>query len=216
MSWISSVSDSQDEILKGIIALHCPDGFDLDPTYSKGAFYKNIPEPRYKSDSVPLADDVMECDCRDLPFSSGELNSIIFDPPFVAAIPTGNSKRGIIRERFGYYRNVQGELWELYRASLKEFYRILKYNGVLVVKSQDTIDSGKQCLSHIEIINYAYRIGFYPIDIFILIARSRLRGSSWRNQQHARKYHSYFLVFKKRPPKVCYTKNYEEKKYGDS
>ena len=38
---IKSISYSQEEILKWIIRLYCPDGFDLDPTYSKGVFYKN-------------------------------------------------------------------------------------------------------------------------------------------------------------------------------
>lgn len=206
---VRSVSGSQDEILQGIIQLYCPNGFDLDPTYSKGNFYKNIPQPRYKADISPQFEDVMECDCRSLPFEDSELGSIIFDPPFVAAMPTGRGKSGIIRDRFGYYKNVQNELWSFYHQALREFYRILRANGILVVKSQDTIDSSKQYLSHVEVTNYAYHLGFYPVDLFILTAKSRLIGSSWKTQQHARKYHSYFLVFKKCKPPVRYVPNYE-------
>jgi len=75
--------------------------------------------------------------------------------------------RTIIKEGFGYYKNVP-ILWRFYRDSLDEFYRILKPEGILVFKCQDTIENGCQYLSHIEIVNYAYSIGLYPLDLFIL------------------------------------------------
>lgn len=205
MDIVKSVSEPQGEILNNIIRLYCPEGFDIDPTYSKGNFYNDVPEPKYKFDLEPQTDDTKQCDCRSLPFNNSSLGSVVFDPPFVAAIPTGKGKPGIIRERFGYFRNVEGELWRFYRESLDEFQRILKPDGILVFKCQDTIDSGKQCLSHIEIINYGYIIGFYPLDIFILVAKNRLIGSSWKTQQHSRKYHGYFVVFRKSKRLVHYT-----------
>lgn len=84
---IKSISYNQEEIIKWIIALYCPNGIELDPTYSKGNFYKNIPEPKYKFDLFPQNDDVVRADCRELPVKSGSIQSIMFDPPFVAAIP---------------------------------------------------------------------------------------------------------------------------------
>ena len=39
---IKSISYEQDEILQWIIDLYCHNGFQLDPTYSKGNFYKTI------------------------------------------------------------------------------------------------------------------------------------------------------------------------------
>ena len=85
--FVKSISYSQDEILKWIIQLYCPNGFDLDPTYSKGVFYKNIPEPRLKFDLNPQIEGVQQANCTDLPVESGSLQSIVFDPPFVAADP---------------------------------------------------------------------------------------------------------------------------------
>lgn len=205
MFLIETVSESQTEILNNIIKLYCPEGFDLDPTYSTGVFYKSVPEPRLKYDIAPQKAGVVQADCRDLPLDDHSLGSIVFDPPFIAAIPTGKGKRGIIRERFGYFRNIDKELWAFYRQSLDEFYRILKPQGILVFKCQDTIDSGKQCLSHAEIIYHACKIGFYPIDLFVLLARSVLISPNMLNQQHARKSHCYFLVFKKAGCKVNYS-----------
>ena len=60
--------------------------------------------------------------------------------------------------------------------------------GVLVFKCQDKVSSGKQ---------WAIARGFEVLDLFILLARSRLVANWQRNQKHARKFHSYFWVFRK-------------------
>ena len=201
---IKSISFDQEEIIKWIIKLYCPDGFDLDPTYSKGNFYKNIPRPKLMFDINPVNDEIKKADCTCLPLEDGSLNSIMFDPLFVAAIPKKDTT-GIITNRFGFYRNIQQDLWGMYHKALKEFYRILKKEGVLVFKCQDTIDSCKQYLSHVEIINVAVKLGFYPKDLFILLAKNRIIGATHYKQQHARKYHSYFIVFVKEECSVKYS-----------
>lgn len=203
-SIIKTISYSQDEILGWIIRLYCPDGFDLDPTYSTGNFYKKIPQPRLKFDIKPKSSDVRYADCRDLPIESESINTIIFDPPFVAAIPKREAN-GIITSRFGYYANIQHKLWGMYHDALREFYRILKDDGVLVIKCQDAIDAGKQYLSHVEIINCALILGFYPIDLFILLAKNRIIGRHHWDQKHARKFHSYFVIFIKKQCPVQYS-----------
>ena len=201
---IQTTSYDQDYILESIIQLYCPSGFDIDPTYSTGNFYKNIPKPKLKFDINPKIEGVEQADCRNLPLDNASVNSIMFDPPFVGG-SRKNGKPGIIKERFGYYRNVQHELWGMYRSALEEFHRILRPDGVLVFKCQDTIESSKQYLSHVEIINYAIHLGFYPKDIFILLAKNRIISPNQYKQQHARKFHSYFLVFLKTPSKVKYS-----------
>lgn len=70
----------------------------------------------------------------------------MFDPPFLAT--TGPSLRknddsNIIAKRFGTYKN-EIELHQMYFDSMKEFYRILKPGGILIVKCQDKVSSGKQ------------------------------------------------------------------------
>lgn len=199
---IKSVSYSQYEILNNIIRLYCPDGFECDPTYSKGNFYKAIPEPKYKYDLQPQVDGVIASDCRSLPLSDSSIKSIIFDPPFIGA-SVNKGKPGIIKSRFGYYKNIP-MLWAMYVDALKEFYRVLVVGGVLVFKCQDTIESSKQYLSSFKIIYEALSIGFYPKDMFILCAKNRLVSPSQMRQQHARKFHSYFLVFIRTTCKVDY------------
>ena len=43
----------------------------------------------------------------------------------------------------------------------------------------------------------AESIGFDTLDEFILLAKNRLVSGKIKQQQHARSFHSYFLVFKK-------------------
>ncbi len=204
---IKSISYSQDEILKNIIKLHCPAGFELDPTYSVGNFYKKIKQPKYKFDINPVKKGVVAADSALLPVKSETINSIMFDPPFLATrgnVKDSIAKSNIIIKRFGYYNNMKS-LWEYYRQSLNEFHRILKDAGVIVFKMQDSISSGKQYLSHLEMINQAINIGFYPKDIFVLLSKNVILSPKHNRQQHARKFHSYFVVLIKEKNKVNYS-----------
>lgn len=192
---IRSISFDEHEILQWIIELHSPAGFELDPTYSIGNFYKSgIPQPKYKFDITPSAPGVIQADVSHLPIKPNSINSIMFDPPFLVAMPTTLKKKGsnIMIKRFSFYKKIP-DLWKMYQNALKEFYRILLTGAVLVFKCQDTIDSGHQYLSHVKIINMAEKMGFYTKDLFILCAYKRI--ISQNKQFHARKYHSYFIVF---------------------
>lgn len=193
---IKSVSDNQYQIIKDILALYCPNGIDLDPTYSKGNFYKQIEKPRFKSDLYPQSDDVIKSDAANLWLENESIQTIMFDPPFVAG-HTKEKPTGIIGERFHGFRYIP-DLWEWYDKCLTEFYRVLNKDGVLIFKCQDTVSSGQQWLSHVHIINKAEELGFYSKDLFILTAKNRIIGHNHQVQKHARKFHSYFLVFVKR------------------
>jgi hypothetical protein len=97
---INKISDS----LKNIIKLYCPDGFELDPTYSVGNFYKKIKQPKYKFDINPVRSDVIKADSIDLPLRNESIGSIMFDPPFLATrgnVKDSRKKSNIIIKRFG-------------------------------------------------------------------------------------------------------------------
>ena len=210
MEMITSINYSQIDIIQNIIQLYIPQGkIDADVTYSKGVFYKNgnIQEPQYKFDINPQTVDTVQADCRNLPLPDNSINSLMFDPPFLAtsgkSLSTQENNNLILR-RFGYYRNEK-ELHKFYQDALNEFNRVLINDGILIVKCQDKISSGKQYLSHVFIINQAIEQGFYPEDIFILLAKSRI-VADWqiKNQKHARKFHSYFIVFRKSNFRIKY------------
>ena len=155
--------------------LYVPNGFDIDPTYSKDNFYKNIKQPTWKFDIKPQAKDVIQLDARKLDYkhfkgikNDYRIQSIMFDPPFICGEPK-KAKNGIIRDRFGHFPKIT-DLWNFYKDCLTRFYEILDDNGILVFKCQDTVDSSKQCLTHVEVTNVALNLGFYPRDLFTIRA----------------------------------------------
>jgi hypothetical protein len=200
---VKSISYDQTEIINGILDLHVPGRhIDCDSTYSKGNFYNNtgIPHPEYKFDILPQVEGVQYGDSRSLPLEDASINCMMFDPPFLAT--TGKSLKedndsNKINKRFGVYPSEK-ELHQFYIDSMKEAHRVLKNDGILIFKCQDKVSSGKQYMSHVFIMNEAIKIGFYPKDLFVLLAKNRI-VADWqvKNQKNARKFHSYFWVFQK-------------------
>lgn len=205
---IMSISFSQTEIINNILKLHVKNHIiDCDCTYSLGKFYDStgIHKPKYKFDINPQLPEVIQADSRNLPLEDNSIECMMFDPPFLATTGKSlksNSNNNAINRRFGVYDSEQ-ELHKFYKDSLKEAYRVLNPDGILIFKCQDKISGGKQYMSHCFIYNEAINIGFYCKDLFILLAKSRL-VANWQlqNQQNARKFHSYFYVFEKSDKKI--------------
>ncbi len=196
---IKSISFDEQEIIRDILYLHCKDGdIELDPTYSVGNFYKKgLKQPKYKFDLKPQVGGVVESDCRHLPLKESSINVIMFDPPFVMGGQSyKKAKQGscLTAKRFSNFKNWP-ELKTMYIEALKEFHRILKTDGIIIFKCQDVVSGGKQYFTHVQVMKWAVEIGYYPKDLFILLSKSRMTDN--RTQQHARKYHSYYWVFRK-------------------
>jgi hypothetical protein len=208
---VKSVYTSNYDAIKNIMELYGIEQFDLDCTYSKGNFWKDLPHPKHKSDIYPINDTVIEASSENLPFENNSMKSVMYDPPFVI-VGSGkghkNNKEGssIIAKRFEGY-GTYDELKVNYYNTLKELYRIVDKGGFVVMKCQDTVSGGKNYFSHVMVMNMAYKIGFYPRDMFVLTSNVRVNafnGTKWAKQHHARKYHSYFWVFEKVKPRVKY------------
>lgn len=206
---IKSISFDEQEIIRWILQLHCNGRqIDLDPTYSKGNFYKKgIDHPILKFDINPQVEGVVEANAENLPLNNESVQTIMFDPPFLATKGKSleiNNSSNKINKRFGVYP-TEKELHQFYSNALNEFYRVLQKNGILIFKCQDKVSSGKQYFSHVFIVNEAIKRGFYCKDMFVLLAKNRI-VADWqlKNQKNARKFHSYFLVFEKSDKKIDY------------
>lgn len=204
MDLVKSTSHDQGEILRWILHLRNLDRFDVDLTYGRGQFYREgVPEPFLKFDKTPKRPGVIPSDSREMPLRSGSIRSMVFDPPFLATKgPTLQNRDGgnLMVGRFGHYP-TEKDLFDFYWDTLRECFRVLRTGGTMVFKCQDKVSGGRQYWSHVLIANEAERIGFYLKDLFVLLAKSRLVAKWQRNQQHARKYHCYFLVLEKVTPK---------------
>ena len=206
---IRSTGYDQGEIIRNILKLHVPEGrIDCDPTFSTGAFYNGtgVEAPSLRFDIRPQAEGVVRADARNLPLSDSSIACMMVDPPFLAttgkSLTEGDGNK--INRRFGVYPDEKC-LHSCYADMLREAYRVLKPRGVLIFKCQDKVSSGKQYFTHVFVMNTAVEMGFYPKDLFILLAKNRL-VADWqvRNQKTARKFHCYFLVLQKSNTRTNY------------
>ena len=195
---IPSIGFDQHEILLDIMQLHCPGGFELDPTYNVGGFYQHsgIPRPRYCFDIKSLRPECEQADCRHLPLPDNSIRSAIFDPPFFATTQK-SGKGGLMPQKYSYVEKMR-DLHELYEDCLRELSRVLAPQGILIFKCQDCVNGRSNWFTHVWICNKAEEFGFWAIDLFIKLNKSAPIPWNFVEQHHARKMHSYFWVFKKR------------------
>jgi hypothetical protein len=190
---IKSISFDQDEILRAILALYTGP-IQADVTYGSGCFYKAIPRPPFCSDLSPRRPGVISADVKHLPYKNGCLDSVMFDPPFMARTGPGAT----LKERFGELVGTIQDLMNFYLLAMMQIHRVLKKGGWLVFKCQDGVLSGKNNNNYGKICVMAEALGFEWVDLFILLAKHRMMHPKHKVQKHARKYHSYFVVFRKR------------------
>jgi hypothetical protein len=195
------------DIFPSILGLYVPLRSKVaDVTYGNGAFWKNVNPKAYRVLATDLKHGI---DARDLPYETKSLDCVVFDPPYMHS-PGGTAH--VHHQNFeAYYRNngdnktelkYHEAVLDLYFAASREAHRVLRELGIYVVKCQDEVCANKQRLTHVEIINELTKSQFIVEDIFVLVRNNRPGVSRMLKQQHARKNHSYFLVFRKRKQRI--------------
>ena len=197
------------DVFPQILSLHVPDGATIaDVTWGKGVFWKNVQLNRYK---LLPSDLKLGIDCRSLPYAAGSIDCVVLDPPYMEGLfrertsqMAGGGSHGAFRENYsnGKPTSGNGPKWhaavvDLYFKAGREAHRVLRPDGILIVKCQDEVSANRQWLSHVEIINDYAGIGFYCKDLFVVMRTNRPVIARLKKQAHARKNHSYFLVFVK-------------------
>ncbi|MFK7642359.1 DNA methyltransferase [Neisseria oralis] len=200
------------DVFPSILDLHIPIGSKIaDVTYGKGVFWKNVDLSKYELLASDIATGV---DCRSLPYEDNSLDAIVIDPPYMEGLlrsnPNHKAGTGSHLAFRDYYSNGNensdkkspkwhGAVTDLYFKAGQEALRVLKEKGVAIVKCQDEVSANRQWLTHVEIINFYEKIGFYTKDLFVVVRQNKSAVSRLKKQIHARKNHSYFLIFVKIP-----------------
>ena len=195
-----------------ILDLHVPKGSTVaDITYGKGVFWKNVDLSEYHLLATDMKTGV---DCRKLPYENASVDCVVLDPPYMEGLYrrnkshlAGRGTHAAFQEAYSNGEETSGgpkyhdAVIDLYFKAGQEAKRILKDGGVFIVKCQDEVSANAQRLSHVEIINEFEQQGFYTKDLFVVVRENRPVVSRLLKQVHARKNHSYFLVFIKDSPR---------------
>lgn len=198
---LSAYMGSNDDVFPNALSLYVAPGSTVaDVTFGKGVFWKSIVPGAYNLLATDLSTGT---DCRQLPYEDGSIDCVVFDPPYMHT-PGGSAHVG--HQNFeNYYRNNTSSSEKKYHEAVLDLYftaaieakRVLKGKGIYIVKCQDEVCANRQRLTHVEIINELSTYGFVIEDMFVVVRNGRPGVSRALVQAHARKNHSYFLVFYK-------------------
>jgi hypothetical protein len=199
------------DVFPQILSLHVPAGSKIaDVTYGSGVFWRKVDLSQYELLPTDIADGI---DCRALPYEAESLDALVLDPPYMEGLlrnnvdhKAGSGSHSAFRNYYsnGNEKDHSGPKWhaavsDLYYKAGEEGARVLKSKGVMIVKCQDEVSANRQWLTHVEIINYYEKLGFYCKDLFVVVRQNKAVVARLLKQAHARKNHSYFLVFIKMP-----------------
>ncbi|HVI00869.1 MAG TPA: hypothetical protein VM869_19260 [Enhygromyxa sp.] len=213
------------DLFAKIMALHVPRGRVVaDVTHGRGVFWRSIPRGAYTLHASDLVLDVPAderdhllvsyrdgVDCRALPYRDRTIDCVVLDPPYMEGFfrekpeqLAGAGSHAAFREAYSSGSEVDEGAdipkWheaviDLYLRAGLEARRVLVRGGKLIVKCQDEVSANRQRLTHVEIITGYEDMGFYCKDLFVLVRTNAPGVSRLIRQVHARKNHSYFLVF---------------------
>lgn len=216
-------------VFNDILKLHVKEGSEIaDVNFGKGVFWSDVDLSKYKltPSDLSLKKETLKkfaalnpktgVDCRNLPYDDLSFDCLVLDPPYMESFYRENKKHiGGMGTHFSFreaYSSVNGiesseakwhdAVTEMYEKAGKEALRVLKPNGVLIVKCQDEISANLQRLTHVEIITAYESLGFYTKDLFVVVRNNKPVVSRTLGQRHARKNHSYFLVFVKQKSRI--------------
>lgn len=197
----SAYVGNNDDLFPYVLSLYVAEGSKVaDVTFGTGVFWRNVRPSAY----VLLRTDLKHgVDCRALPYESESMDCVVFDPPYMHT--PGGSAHKDHQGYEAYYRNnaanstkkYHDAVLDLYFTAATEAHRVLRKEGIYIVKCGDEVCANQQRLTHLEIVNELTRKGFIIEDLFVLVRKNRPGVSRVLRQAHAKKNHSYFLVFRK-------------------
>jgi phage N-6-adenine-methyltransferase len=198
---VTSYQSNNDHLMAQVARLYFRTGDRIaDVTYGRGRFWRLTDMTQYDfhpSDLLTVPE--RPYDFRDLPYRSREFDVHVFDPPYMHHPPA----RRYLDTDYKNSETTKGfshdDIIRLYRDGMVEGWRILKPGGLMLVKCKDEIERGLSRMSHIELHDIALKeLGMEVQDLFVLTQKVLL--VRFRNNDHARKNHSYLWVFRKEKP----------------
>ncbi len=134
-----------------------------------------------------------------MPFRNALFDVVVYDPPHIPN--QGKDQQKDFNVRFGLGGRSPKEkgytFTHTYPPFVREAYRVLKSEGVLLAKITDYVHHHRYQWAHVELVQAAKDAGFQPCDCIIKIRRGPIIDPKWKVAHHTRRQHCYWLVFRK-------------------
>jgi methylase of polypeptide subunit release factors len=138
-------------------------------------------------------------DNSQMPFRGEAFDVVVYDPPHIPNQGRDNQKDFTVR--FGLVQKSSKEtaysFSHTYPAFVREAYRVLRPEGVLLCKIADYIHNHRYQWAHVDLIQAAAAAGFQPCDCIVKVRKGPIIDPKWIVAHHSRRQHCYWLVFRK-------------------
>jgi SAM-dependent methyltransferase len=171
----------------------------LDATVNAGRFWLGSNRPVIGMDIDERHRPNVCADNTRMPFADSCFDVVVYDPPHIPN--QGKDRQKDFNLRFGLVlkaSNQQGyNFSHLYPPFVREAYRVLKKDGILLCKIADYVHGHRFQWAHVELVNAAVAAGFTACDCIVKIRKGPITDPKWKKAHHARRRHCYWLVFRK-------------------
>jgi SAM-dependent methyltransferase len=184
-------------LLEQLIHFYCPTAATiLDATVNKGRIWGSSPNIKYIGMDIAetVRPDVV-ADNTKMPFADDTFDVIVYDPPHTG--DQGKTKVGF-GERYGVSvpTNKEGNLFHTYPPFLIEASRVLKPDGLLLVKLADCTHRATFHFATAQFWLDA-RATFKLQGLHILPRKNVIIDTKWKRAHHPRQNHCTWMAFTK-------------------
>ena len=199
---IPSVWEGEDsdllELMLDFYPQHCPQRI-LDATVNVGRFWRGSQRDVIGLDINRRFSPSVVGDNLSMPFRDESFDVVVYDPPHVPN--QGKDKQKDFNTRFGLVVKSSGEngynLSHLFSPFVTEANRVLRTEGILFSKITDYVHNHRLQWAHVDLIQAAVDTGFVACDSVVKVRKSPIVDPKWQRAHHARRRHSYWLIFRK-------------------
>jgi len=199
---LPSVWDGEDsELIERMLVFYPrkPPKRILDATVNCGRFWEGTKHKVVGIDIAEANRPSIVADNTRMPFADRRFDVVVYDPPHVPN--QGKDKQKDFNTRFGLGERSPKEhgysFSHLYPAFVKESWRVLRPDGLLLCKITDYIHNHRYQWAHVELIQAACAVGFTACDCIVKVRKGPIIDPKWKVAHHSRRQHCYWLIFRK-------------------
>ena len=159
----------------------------LDATVNGGRIWTGLSWEFTGMDIDPAHKPNVVADNTNMPFDDGSFDVVVYDPPHIPN--QGRDRSKDFNTRFGLtLKSPKEEGYSfafMYPPFVKEAYRVLRSEGILLCKIADYVHGHRYQSAHIDLIQAAKGVGFCPCDCILKVRQGPIIDPRWKNAHHA-------------------------------